>query len=644
MKNLLVLFFLLIIQTISFTQEKIIRGKLSNGLSYYIMENSKPQKRASLNLVIKSGSLNETENQRGLAHFLEHMAFNGTSEYPKNDLVNYLQSLGLSFGGDLNAHTGYDETVYKLQIPTDSENSLSEGVHVLRQWATDITLTPLDIENEKNIIMEEWRTAQGLTERLGKIRRKMLFGDSIFFERSPIGTTETILGANQTLLKDYYENWYHPELMAVIAVGDFDSDKIKNIIEKEFSYAPKKKISINKNYSLPENIESIKVFSDPELTSSTLEIFTKGIYLPGDSDANLLQNLKYLVFSNILNSRFSILEKRKETGFSKAYHYYYPFVKNSSIQGIKVIAKENKISQSLKEVLENLRSMASYPVSKEELSRELDEISIYLKNREINRDSIENEKFISEIRDEFLLGDKFISPKDSSLIFEKLRKEITPEEILKIANNFYKEKLSILASVPKNDNLDLIDSNSLNSVVKEVKNSQAKNLFPVSSNIFKSTKLQPGKILKKEVLQEYTSFQLSNGIDVLYKQTDFDRDKINMLLFREEGSSVLNYKDYINSLFIDELFDKSGAGGLNKEEYELFLKGKNYSLSSYISDYDYGFHIYSDKENISLALDNLTTLLSNQKFDSDILENRLKWSIEKSKNLKNSPKLVFSEK
>ncbi|MGL5964527.1 MAG: insulinase family protein, partial [Fusobacteriaceae bacterium] len=135
-----------------------------------------------------------------------------------------------------------------------------------------------------------------------------------------------------------------------------------------------------------------------------------------------------------------------------------------------------------------------------------------------------------------------------------------------------------------------------------------------------------------------------NGIDVLYKQTDFDRDKINMLLFREEGSSVLNHEDYINSLFIDELFDKSGAGGLNKEEYELFLKGKNYSLSSYISDYDYGFHIYSDKENISLALDNLTTLLSNQKFDSDILENRLKWSIEKSKNLKNSPKLIFSEK
>ncbi|MGL6132071.1 MAG: M16 family metallopeptidase, partial [Fusobacteriaceae bacterium] len=375
MKNLSVLFFLLIIQTISFTQEKIIRGKLSNGLSYYIMENSKPEKRASLNLVIKSGSLNETENQRGLAHFLEHMAFNGTSEYPKNDLVNYLQSLGLSFGGDLNAHTGYDETVYKLQIPTDSENSLSEGIHVLRQWATDITLTPLDIENEKNIIMEEWRTAQGLTERVGKVRRKMLFRDSIFFERSPIGTTETILGANQTLLKDYYENWYHPELMAVIAVGDFDSDKIKNIIEKEFSYAPKKKLSINKNYSLPKNIESIKVFSDSELTSSTIEIFAKGIYLPGDSDANLLQNLKYLVFSNILNSRFSILEKRKETGFSKAYHYYYPFVKNESIQGIKVIAKENKISQSLKEVLENLSSMASYPISKEELSRELDEIS-----------------------------------------------------------------------------------------------------------------------------------------------------------------------------------------------------------------------------------------------------------------------------
>ncbi|MGL4968546.1 MAG: M16 family metallopeptidase, partial [Fusobacteriaceae bacterium] len=413
MKILFLFYLLLIMKIPAFAQDEVLRGKLPNGFSYYILKNSKPEKRASLNLVIKSGSLNETEEQRGLAHFLEHMAFNGTSGYPKNELVKYLQSLGLSFGGDLNAHTGYDETVYKLQIPTDSEKSLEEGFHVLRQWATDITLDSTDIQEEKNIIMEEWRTAQGLSERLGKVRREALFGESRFFHRSPIGVPETIEGANEKLLKDYYYSWYHPELMAVIAVGDFDPEKIKSIIEREFSYSAKQNTPAREEYSLPETRGGVRVFSDSELTSSTLDIFFQGDYLPGNSEENHLENLKYLIFSNILNSRLSILENRKNTGFSKGFHYWYPLGKNTSVQGLRVIAKENQIPNSLKEILENLQSLASYPVSQEELSREREELSVYLKNREINRESVENEKFISEIRDEFILGDSFISPKDS---------------------------------------------------------------------------------------------------------------------------------------------------------------------------------------------------------------------------------------
>ena len=643
--KILFLFYLLLIMNIpAFAQDEVLRGKLPNGFSYYILKNSKPEKRASLNLVIKSGSLNETEEQRGLAHFLEHMAFNGTSGYPKNELVKYLQSLGLSFGGDLNAHTGYDETVYKLQIPTDSEKSLEEGFHVLRQWATDITLDSTDIQEEKNIIMEEWRTAQGLSERLGKVRREALFGESRFFHRSPIGVPETIEGANEKLLKDYYYSWYHPELMAVIAVGDFDPEKIKSIIEREFSYSAKQNTPAREEYSLPETRGGVRVFSDSELTSSTLDIFFQGDYLPGNSEENHLENLKYLIFSNILNSRLSILEKRKNTGFSKGFHYWYPLGKNTSVQGLRVIAKENQIPNSLKEILENLQSLASYPVSQEELSREMEELSVYLKNREINRESVENEKFISEIRDEFILGDSFISPKDSYHLFEKLKIGVTPKEIQRIAQNFYSKNFALLVSLPEKEGISPVDSNTLEKIILDVRNSPGKNLFSENKNNFKAVELKPGKILQENILPEYTHFQLSNGIEVLYKETDFDRDRINMLLFREEGSSVLDYTGYVNSLFLGELLQKSGLGGLNKEEYELFLKGKNFSLSAYISDYDQGFNIYSDRENLDLAMSSLTTLLLEKKLDSDILENRLSLSMEKWRNLKNSPKLVFSEK
>lgn len=640
----LILFLILSIQINIFSQDEVLRGKLPNGLSYYIMKNSRPEKKISLNLVIKSGSLSETENQRGLAHFLEHMAFNGTTDYPKNDLVKYLQSLGLSFGGDLNAHTGYDETVYKLQIPSDSDKSLEEGFHVLRQWATDITLNPSDIQEEKNIIMEEWRTAQGLSERLGKVRREALFGNSRFFNRSPIGIPETIQGANEKLLKNYYDTWYHPELMAIVAVGDFEPEKIKNIIEKEFSYSPKSPLTERVEYSLPETPAGIRVFSDPELTSSTIEIFSKGDYLPGNSEKNHLENLKYLIFSNVLNSRLSILEKRKDTSFTKAFHYWYPLGVGTSVEGIRVMAKENQIPSALREVTENLKSLALYPVSQDELNRELEELATYLKNRVTNRDSIENERFIPEFRNEFILGDIFISPEDSYTLFEKLRKDVTSQEVHKIAQKFYEKNFATVVSLPEKAEVIPMDSNTLKGIIDGVKISQGKNLFPGSENSFKPIQLKSGSLISEKIFEDYTIFQLSNGIEVLYKETDFDKDRINMLLFKEQGSSVLDYKSYVNSLFLGELLEKSGLGNLNKEEYELFLKGKNYSVSAYVSDYEHGFNIFSNLDNLTLAMETLTTLIMEKKLDSEILENRVEQSKERWRNLENSPRLVFSEK
>ncbi|MGL5702265.1 MAG: M16 family metallopeptidase, partial [Cetobacterium sp.] len=228
----IILFFILQLFTFSNTiknltpSENLISGKLDNGLEYYILKNSKPENRASLNLVVKAGSLLEEENQQGLAHFLEHMAFNGTTKYQKNELVQYLQSLGLSFGGDLNAYTSFSETVYKLQVPT-SENDLAIGLDVLKEWASEITLDSKDVENEKKIIIEEWRLRQGISQRVGDLQKKILYGDSWYSKRFPIGFPETINNATDKILRDYYEKWYQPQNMAVVAVGDFNPSTIE---------------------------------------------------------------------------------------------------------------------------------------------------------------------------------------------------------------------------------------------------------------------------------------------------------------------------------------------------------------------------------------------------------------------------------
>ncbi len=202
---------------------KITMGKLENGLTYYIRPNSRPENRAELRLVVNAGSILEEDDQQGLAHFLEHMAFNGTEHFEANDLISYLESIGSRFGPDINAYTSFDETVYMLEIPTDKEGLLEKGILVLSDWAHTITMDPEEIEKERGVVLEEWRRGRGAQERLRREHWPVLLGGSRYAERLPIGTPEVIEGAPGDRIRAFYEEWYRPELMAVVAVGTFEA-------------------------------------------------------------------------------------------------------------------------------------------------------------------------------------------------------------------------------------------------------------------------------------------------------------------------------------------------------------------------------------------------------------------------------------
>ena len=214
------------------------RGTLSNGLSYYIRHNEEPRDRAQIALVVKVGSVREEEDQRGLAHFVEHMAFNGTERFAKQEIIEYLESIGNVFGPDVNAQTGFDHTMYWVEIPTDDPEIAENAFRILSDWAFGISFDPEEVDLERGVVLEEWRLYQGFSSRLQDNLLQLLFGDSIYANRSPIGLPEIVEGATAEDLRAFYERWYRPDLMAVVAVGDFDVDEMEAKVKQHFAPAP----------------------------------------------------------------------------------------------------------------------------------------------------------------------------------------------------------------------------------------------------------------------------------------------------------------------------------------------------------------------------------------------------------------------
>jgi zinc protease len=242
-------------------------GKLDNGLTYYIRNNKKPENRVEMLLVLNAGSVLETDNQQGLAHFIEHMGFNGTKNFPKQELVEYLESIGMDFGPDLNAYTSFDETVYMLQVPTDDADKLEKGFQILSDWAYYMSFEDEEVDKERGVVVEEWRLRGGAWKRMIDKQLPIILKDSKYAQRLPIGQKAVIDTFHYDTAQNFYNAWYRPELMAVIAVGDVEKDIMDNLIKKYFSGIPKSETPVHRpSIPVPDHDETLyTIASDPEL-------------------------------------------------------------------------------------------------------------------------------------------------------------------------------------------------------------------------------------------------------------------------------------------------------------------------------------------------------------------------------------------
>jgi len=570
-------------------------GKLDNGLTYYIRSNKKPENRAEMLLVVNAGSVLETDIQQGLAHFVEHMAFNGTKNFPKQDLVDYLESIGLEFGPDLNAYTSFDETVYMLQVPTDDSEKLGKAFQILGDWAHDITFDNEEIDKERGVVVEEWRLRSGAWKRMIDKQLPVILHGSKYADRLPIGQKAVIDTFKYETAKNFYHTWYKPELMAVIAVGDFEKSDIENLINQNFSSIKKSAQPRTRSpIPVPDHDETlITIASDPEAPYSHGSIVFKY-----DRKKNLgskeafRDGIIFNLFNNMLNNRLKELTKTADPPF-----LYVNGSKGSWVQGtqmftLEAVVNTNGIPRGIDALLTEAIRVQKHGFTLSELDREKTKYLRNLEKKFNERDKTESEEYKWQYKDHFMDGKSIPS---IGYIFETVKEELTGiglDDVTELSIELIRDKNRVIAvSSPENDDVIIPTEADIKDVLNTVLTSDIKPYVDAVSDepLVKSLN-PPGKVVTKVKLDDIgvTQWTLANGIKVVLKPTDFKNDEILFYAHSPGGHSLVEDVDFMAARTAADVIKESGLGTFTKIELDKMLSDKIVSVSPWINELNEG--------------------------------------------------------
>ena len=575
------------------TDESVRTGELKNGMTYYIKKNQKPENEVTLRLVIKAGSILETEKQLGLAHFMEHMNFNGTERFPENELVDYLQSIGVKFGNDLNAYTSFDETVYFLPIPLDDPENLPKAMDIMEDWAFNAVLNPEEIDKERGVVLEELRLGLGAGERMRKEYFDELLYNSRYAERLPIGKKEVLENFEYQDLIDFYEDWYRPDMMAFIAVGDIDVDKMENDIKKRFSnYKNPKNAKERKEYEVPDHEETfVAVATDKEATSPQISVYYKNPEerQPVNTVALAKEEVKSRLFSTMLNNRIDELANSSNPPFTFGYTYYGGLVNDKKMAFTSfAIPTNNNQLRALEVLLEENARVKKYGFTAGEFERAKQEILKRLENQYKERDKTESQRLVGQLQSQFLSGDIYTGIEwDYKYVQETLPKIGLDEINAMIDDYIRKDSRVVVFTGPEYEDesqkpteeqiLEIVD-NAFDDVTPYEETE-------LSSSLIRK-QLAPGKITSEEQNEKLgtTTLTLSNGAKVTYKKTDFKEDEILFEAMSYGGTNLLDNETYEKVRWGMRGLSEAGFSGLDKNDISKFMSDKIASLNFSVSN------------------------------------------------------------
>lgn len=573
----------------------VVIGKLDNGLTYYIRKNELPKNRAEFYLVVNVGAVQEDDDQNGLAHFCEHMAFNGSKNFAKHDIIRYLQSIGMKFGPEINAFTSHDVTNYMLQkVPIEKKENIDTALLILHDWAHLVAFEDEEIDKERGVIHEEWRVGRDAMFRMQKKSNKILFYGSKYAERDIIGDINIVDKCPYDAIKRFYKDWYRPDLQAIVAVGDFDVKEIEQKIKKQFAAIPKAQNSRKREiYPLPDHDKTlISIEKDPEAPYTFVHLIYKQ---PADSVKNLNYMRKLLVnelFNKMMTSRFQEIMKQPESPFTYANTYYSQLVRSKSAFSSFAVAPNNKADLAMKRLLIENERVRLHGFTITELGRAKTELLREIESQYKERNKRESGRIIWEYYSHFLQNEPIPGIEFEFEFAQKIIPSISLSEINALPSKWISEKNRVVTiNGPDNPDIVIPTEQDVMNILASIKNEKITPYVdkavdkPLIEKIPTKGKIQSWKVNTDLGFTEWT---MQNGIKVVIKTTDFKEDEILMNSFSLGGYSLYPLQDNISAKLAAQVMEGSGLGNFSSTDLEKLLAGKIISINPGIDELSEG--------------------------------------------------------
>ncbi|RYD57902.1 MAG: insulinase family protein [Sphingobacteriales bacterium] len=570
---------------------KVIKGKLPNGLTYYIRPNQKPEKKVELRLAVNAGSILEDDAQQGLAHFLEHMNFNGTKNFKKNELVSYLQSIGVEFGADLNAYTGFDETVYILPVPTDKAGNLDKGFQIIEDWAHNALLTDKDIDDERGVVLEESRLGKGAEQRMMDKYLPEVLSGSRYASRLPIGKDDILKTFKYGTIRDFYNDWYRPDLQAVAVVGDIDSATAMKYINKHF--AGLKNPSKSKNRFIPEvparQKPSAMVLTDKEATNYRLQIIFPAQKAEEDKTlGDYRESIKDRLAQQIINRRLSDLSRGSNPPFAFAATGMDSWARGYENFLAMAVFGADGVDKALNAVTAELARVKQYGFNQSELDLAKKNTMSQMEKAYNERNTTESGTYVDEYIRNFLTEEAMPGIENEYAYHQQMVPGIQLAEL----NSLVKEWLSSantfsLITGPSSESVKLPTNAEL---VAKVQAGLQQQVSPLEERVVASSLMDKkpvaGKVVSKqeEAGLGATTYTLSNGIKVTIKPTDFKTDEILLKGVKKGGTNSYGVADKYNAQYASSVASAMGVGNFTPTDLEKVVAGKNMRVSASLGE------------------------------------------------------------
>ena len=625
---------------------KVRYGKLDNGLTYYIRHNELPENRADFYIAQNVGSVLEEDNQAGLAHFLEHMAFNGTKNFPENGIDKYLQSVGMRMGENLNAYTSFDETVYTIiNAPVDKPNVVDSCLLILHDWSNSLALTDSMIEKERGIIREEWRTRRDASQRLLEKQLQQMFPGNKYANRIPIGSIDVINNFKPEELRAYYKKWYRPDLQAIIVVGDVDVDTVEKTIKTMFSDIPAPANPAKREYvSVADNDEPIvSIATDKEASSTIIYIYHKYDPMPAQlrsTAAGLITDYISAVCSQILNERLEALLHQANPPFvyAEAYDGDFMVARTKDAFTIAAIAKEGEIDSTMTALVREMERARQFGFTVSEYERAKINILKQYESAFNERDKQKNSSYTKEYVNHFTEGGYIPGIETEYTLINQIAPNITVEQVNQYLSQVIGEKNIVLAlSGPEKEGVVYPTESELLEMFNKARSQKVEPYKEEVNNDPLIPELPAsGKIVKEEHdgLFDATVLTLSNGVRVVLKPTEYKKDEIQMTATSPGGSFMVGIDDAKNMKVFNSVIGLGGLGNFSAIDLSKKLAGKKVSCSASLGVDNESLNGYASPDDVKTLFELIYLAMTSPRTDNDAyasFENRMKAQLENAK-------------